>query len=1138
MGGTMNTNIKRSHINRAAALFAAGALLVLGTLEGRQESSPVAAKVSAVLTKFPAESAKDAAAAAAELIALGPEGIRDVCGRLAAPGADDDSLARFALDAAAVHVGRQGAEAERLTFVKELVQALEEPREPDVKAFIIGELQLVGRKEAVKPLAKLLGDLKLGGPAARALAASHEAEAVTALLKSVDSVPAKNRVEILQALGELRGAEASKKIAAYAASPDTETRGAALFALANLGDPAVLPFLEKTAVTASPYERSRAASLYLLYARRQWENGNAAAAERICRDFVRNSTLPEESQARSSALTLLVRILGARSLDVLLEAAESSDAPFRQKALQLAEEIRGDQATARWVEALDGLWPENQADVIAMLGRRGDKAALPAVRRKIGSDSKRVSLAAAVAAARLGGDSVFGEVWPLVWSDDAEQVAAVREALSYLAPAKVVAGAISILMDAPARTRVALIEILAERKASAAAPLVLAQARSEDETVRRAALTALESLARPADLTALTGLLSSAAGTPDSALVQNALAAAAGQIPDGERRAEAVLAALDKAQGPARADLVRALSRIGGEQALAAVTAEMRRGDPQMQAAALYALSNWPDGSALEELWKTARTTDDKKSRYLALQGITRLTQESDASPERKLVLFKEALGVAAETNEKNLVLSALANVRTLESLRTVSRFLDDKACQARAAQAVLRLVMPVPGAAGWTGLEPAMILKKAILFIDSEYDRDEAERTVRMMLLKDGFSALFNGKDLSGWKGLVADPPKRAGMTPAETKKAQSEADALMRKHWKVVEGTLVFDGRGHSLCTLRDYGDFEMFVDWKIQPKGDSGIYLRGSPQVQIWDMTQSPDGSGGLYNNKVHPSKPLVRADREPGEWNTFYIKMIGDRVTVHLNGIPVADNVVMENYWERDKPIYSYGQIELQAHSTALAFRNIFLREIARPAGPAPAAAAVSEEGFTPLFNGKDLTGWTGDTKGYRAEDGAIVVSPEASGNLYTEREFRDFNFRFEFKLTPGANNGIGIRTPLAGDAAYAAMEIQVLDDTGEAYRNLQPYQYHGSIYGVVPAKRGALKPVGEWNSEEITVQGRRVTVVLNGTTIVDADIDEASKGGTVDHRDHPGLKNQSGRIGFLGHGTRVEFRNIRIRELGS
>jgi hypothetical protein len=191
------------------------------------------------------------------------------------------------------------------------------------------------------------------------------------------------------------------------------------------------------------------------------------------------------------------------------------------------------------------------------------------------------------------------------------------------------------------------------------------------------------------------------------------------------------------------------------------------------------------------------------------------------------------------------------------------------------------------------------------------------------------GFTALFNGKDLSGWKGLVTDPEQRAKLKPEELKAAQAQADQQMRDHWKVEDGALVYDGKGQSLCTDKDYGDFEMYVDWKIGPKGDSGIYLRGSPQVQIWDH---PDGSGGLFNNQKNPSKPSAKADKPVGEWNTFYIKMVGDRVTVKLNDELVVDNVVLENYWDRNKPIYPTGQIELQHHGDHLSFKNVYLREL--------------------------------------------------------------------------------------------------------------------------------------------------------------------------------------------------------------
>jgi hypothetical protein len=197
-----------------------------------------------------------------------------------------------------------------------------------------------------------------------------------------------------------------------------------------------------------------------------------------------------------------------------------------------------------------------------------------------------------------------------------------------------------------------------------------------------------------------------------------------------------------------------------------------------------------------------------------------------------------------------------------------------------------------------------------------------------------EGFVALFNGQNLNGWKGLVGNPKSRAAMTAEQLAAAQEKADAEMRKHWTVEDGVLVFDGKGKSLCTAQDYGDFELLVDWKILPAGDSGIYLRGTPQVQIWDPARHPEGSGGLYNNKIHPSKPAACADRPVGQWNTFRIKMVGQRVTVWLNDQRVVDDVVMENYWERDKPIYPTGQIELQNHGNTLYFKNIYLKEIPR------------------------------------------------------------------------------------------------------------------------------------------------------------------------------------------------------------
>ncbi|MFI4875281.1 MAG: DUF1080 domain-containing protein [Blastopirellula sp. JB062] len=192
--------------------------------------------------------------------------------------------------------------------------------------------------------------------------------------------------------------------------------------------------------------------------------------------------------------------------------------------------------------------------------------------------------------------------------------------------------------------------------------------------------------------------------------------------------------------------------------------------------------------------------------------------------------------------------------------------------------------------------------------------------------------------------------------------------------------------------------------------------------------------------------------------------------------------------------------------------------------------------AEDEGFTTLFNGKNLDGWIGDVDGYFVEDGKIVCDPKKGGNLYAADEYDNFILRFEFKLEKGANNGLAVRAPLKGHSSYDGMELQILDNDAEVYKNIQPYQSHGSVYGVVAAKRGFLKPVGEWNKQEVIADGSKIKVTLNGEVIVDADLKEATKDGTLDKKEHPGVKRESGYLGFLGHGTRVEFRNIRIKPL--
>lgn len=405
------------------------------------------------------------------------------------------------------------------------------------------------------------------------------------------------------------------------------------------------------------------------------------------------------------------------------------------------------------------------------------------------------------------------------------------------------------------------------------------------------------------------------------------------------------------------------------------------------------------------------------------------------------------------------------------------------------------------------------------------------------------GFKVLFNGKDLKGWWGAgTEDPRKWMALPPDELKKKREASLADIEKHWRVENGELVNDGEGLYLTTEQNFRDFELLVDYKTVPKADSGIYLKGCPQVQIWDYTDrakfnlgANKGSGGLWNNSPGtPGKdPLVLADKPFGEWNHFRIIQLGSRTTVYLNDKLVVDNAIMENYFNRKLPIPPEGPIQLQTHGGEIRWRNIFIREI--EADEANKLLRRSDDGFIQIFNGKDFEGWAGPIDNYEVKDGAIVCKKGKGGTIYTKEEYSDFIVRLEFKLPPGGNNGLAIRYPGEGDTAYVGMcEIQVLDDTAPQYANLDPRQYHGSAYGMVPAHRGYLRPVGQWNYEEVTVVGSKIKVELNGTLILDCDLSQVKE--FMGGKPHPGKDRTSGHFGFAGHNDPVMFRNIAIKRL--
>jgi hypothetical protein len=294
----------------------------------------------------------------------------------------------------------------------------------------------------------------------------------------------------------------------------------------------------------------------------------------------------------------------------------------------------------------------------------------------------------------------------------------------------------------------------------------------------------------------------------------------------------------------------------------------------------------------------------------------------------------------------------------------------------------------------------------------------------------------------------------------------------------------------------------------------------------------------GSGGLWNNSPGAAgkDPLVLADNPFGEWNTFRIIQVGERVTVYLNGKLVVDHSRQENFWNRKLPLLKQGPIQLQTHGGEIRWRNIFIREIA-PEEANQMLRQHNAAGFADVFDGKTFTGWAGPVDQYEIKDGAIMCKPEKGGTICTNDEYADFVARLEYRLPAGGNNGLAIRYPGEGDSAYVGMcELQILDDDSPKYAQLDPRQFNGSAYGMAPVHRGYLRPVGQWNFMEVTVRGATISAELNGTRILDADLSTVTE--FKDNTPHPGKDRTAGHFGFCGHNDPVAFRSIQIKRLES
>ncbi|MDR2679465.1 MAG: DUF1080 domain-containing protein [Tannerella sp.] len=1115
--------------------------------------------VADVLAQLPANGQSKYNELMKDLCSTGTEGVKKLVEMIVPSGKGNNPAVEYALSGLAYYAS--GDELLKSKTEQAFLDALDATEENETKAFLIRQLAVIGSEASISKLTGYLTDDALSSPSACTIASiGGEAAAKAlqmALMRRNARTPEAQR-NIIQALGDVLPIEGTEDLLKpMLQTQDLKTKAVVLKTLSRTGSKASLTDLAASAAeTGYKYELTGATDAYVQLIKRVYEQGDEKEAASAAQNLLKNATKAGAAQVRIAALEIIFPTQ-ADKVKTLKTALKDSDIAYRNAALRYAScyadktmyvelfKMLPKAGTGEKTDILNWIGNEAQSpakrEILKTLETGIEKTGIQMLIQQLDNPALEVKQAAAYALSETEDRDAIPALAGLLKSEDAAVIALAKQFLSSF-NGDVSPSLAKMAGTASDKGKQAALELLALRKANAYFNTALEQTKSSSLEVKTTAYNVLKDVVSEKDMVVLCGLLETSESSFVKPLQQAVVSALSSLSPVA--RTEMITRRMLQAGETKKYLYYPVLSSTGNREALEIIVRGFNEERGAAKDAAFEALLSWKGFEVEEPLYNICRSASDLSYSQRALDAYIPLVSDERMTGDNRLIFLRKAMEAAKTDEQKNRILKSIGKTGTYLALLYAGEFLGDNSLKENAAQAVMNIALANKA---FTGKNVTDLLNRAASTLnnpDADYQRQAIRKHLDEMPQETGFVALFNGKDLTGWKGLVADPVQRAKMKPAALKSAQAKADEVMHAGWSAVDGELVFNGKGDNICTEKQYGDFEMYVDWKLDPAGpeaDAGIYLRGTPQVQIWDTSRvnvgAQVGSGGLYNNAVNQSKPLKVADNRLGEWNTFYIKMTGDRVTVKLNGELVVDNVIMENYWDRSQPVPPVEQIELQAHGSKVYYRNIYVKELERPE-PYQLSAEEKKEGFKILFDGTNMHEWTGNLVDYKLEDGCIALSTETKfgGNLYTKKEYSNFVYRFEFQLTPAANNGVGIRTPLEGDAAYVGMELQILDNEHPVYKDLAVYQYHGSVYGIIPAKRGYLKPTGEWNTQEILADGTHIRVTLNGTVILDGDIKEATKNGTRDKRDHPGLFNKSGHIGFLGHGSALKFRNIRIKEL--
>ncbi len=1107
-------------------ILALAALLPWSAVAQDARQRTTATIVADALDQLPADKQKTYDNVVKDLASTGAEGIVQLAGMLVPADQGKNATLEYALYAVVSYVTGPEKDAERAEVRKGLMQAIDKCTDNANKAFLMNMFQRCAIAEDAPFFVKYVKDSYLADWAVNGLAHIEGTdEALLELIKNEGAC----REKLAYAAGT-KGLQAAEPILiGWLQGAEAPLQKAVYHALGMMGTAKSLPVLG-AAAKAAKYdwvpETDVTASYLRLIKNLTAQNDKAAnvAAKALLK-------ATDKAYVRGAALEAIVAMEGAKAKALVLAALADNNREYRVNALRLSESFADEAWYAAVAKTLKVKGDkEVKADILNWFGTEHVASQIDAVVANMNSENTEIAEAAIAAASKIGGDVALEAL--VAQLNGKNGAAATKALLSF--NGKVNDKVINAL-DADKATQIAALGIASTRSMEAAADKVFALLASEDAETSAAAYKALAGVVEPKDFARLSELIEKDGGK-HTAEIQAALKNALVSLPVDKQFAT-VMPSVNKSANVSLYYPV--LAQVGSAEAIAELMKGYNGNYKKEAFASLLAVNNV---DMIDILYNIA--VNDKDNAQAALARYTNLVSKAGYTPVRNYQLYRKALEIATDEKVQNNLLKLLGGTNTYQAFLIADVYMANPATAEAAAQAVRSIASKNTGNFGGEpvrkALEKAVEVFKGIGDADAGYAIDDI-KTILQKLPEAAYAPVLGNET---WAAVALNPVEKAAMKAKKIKKAEALAAETAAKVWTVTETGIAYaGGEAATLGSGKNYENFELMFEWKGE--GKAGLGVRSIPQIDL-----GGEKSGALSGNVEGKNAPAKVADNAAGEWNTVYVKVVNDRVTVNVNGVETAANVILENVFDRNVPAFVEGQLMLIGEGSPIEFREIYMREL--PSTPRfELSEEEKKEGFEVLFDGTSMHKWTGNTTDYVPVDGTIYVTAQygGSGNLYTKKEYSDFVFRFEFAfMRKGVNNGVGVRTPMGVDAAYEGMELQILDHDAPIYKNLREYQQHGSVYGIIAAKRVKFPALGEWNTEEIRFEGDNVKVTVNGEVILEGNIREACEGHnvapdgskknpyTVDKKNHPGLFNKKGHIGFLGHGAGVKFRNIRILDL--